>query len=160
MALPTLCQKLRFSRATIRGDTPNSTRSDNNIENAIRPIALNDPLTLGNVFFGPKIINRSRPQPTDTPVCVANNLAAMPPACAGVGRWANNIGTTRKPSVVRLPHQRAATTSARRSFTVIEMIRCRKPPRLRTDGYRQAPALQPCRPPPCQSTLARWGWRC
>ena len=36
-------------------------------------------------------------------------FAAMPPAMAIVGKLANNIGTTSAPSVVRLPHHKAAS---------------------------------------------------
>ena len=33
----------------------------------------------------------------------------MPPAMVIVGKFANNIGTTSAPSVVRLPHHKAAS---------------------------------------------------
>ena len=46
-------------------------------------------------------------------VCTVNSLAAMPPAMAGLGRWMNNMGTTKNPSVLRLPHHTAATHKGR-----------------------------------------------
>ena len=59
--------------------------------------------------FGLESSNRSKAQQTDTQVCAANSLAAMVPAMAGVGRCANNrAGTTSSPTVVRLPHHKAA----------------------------------------------------
>ena len=54
------------------------------------------------------------PHTTDTQVCAANNLAAMPPAMAGVGKWTNSRGTTRNPRVVKLPHHSAAANNGRR----------------------------------------------
>ena len=42
---------------------------------------------------------------TVTQVNAENSFAAIPPARAGVGRLANSMGTTPKPSAVKLPHQ-------------------------------------------------------
>lgn len=38
----------------------------------------------------------------------------MAPAIAGVGRFANNRGTTKKPMVVREPHHRQAANTGKR----------------------------------------------
>ena len=59
-------------------------------------------------------------QATDTQVCAANSRAAIPPASAGLGKCANNKGTTRNPIVVKLPHHRAATSTGKRSVMVFK----------------------------------------
>ncbi|KGG92547.1 hypothetical protein P245_11660 [Comamonas thiooxydans] len=51
-------------------------------------------------------------------VCAANSLAAIKPARAGVGRWANSIGTATKPMEHRLPHHKAARKTGKRSYIV------------------------------------------
>lgn len=43
----------------------------------------------------------------------------MVPAIAGVGRCANNMGTTSSPTVVRLPHHKAAARNERRPVTAL-----------------------------------------
>ena len=49
-------------------------------------------------------------------VWAVKSLAAMAPAAAGLPRCRNSMGTTRKPKVVRLPHQRAASRMLKRGF--------------------------------------------
>ncbi|KGH18438.1 hypothetical protein P608_02830 [Comamonas thiooxydans] len=53
-------------------------------------------------------------------VCAANSLAAMKPARAGVGRWANSMGTATKPMALRLPHHRAAKKTGKRSNIMVK----------------------------------------
>ena len=47
------------------------------------------------------------------PDCAEKSLAAILPAIAGVGKLANNMGTTKKPNVVRLPHHAAANQTGK-----------------------------------------------
>ncbi len=49
------------------------------------------------------------PNTVDTITCTLNKCAAMLPASAFSGRCKKSNGTTPKPSVVRLPHHKAAT---------------------------------------------------
>ena len=63
-----------------------------------------------------KWISRMSPHSSAIQLWASNNCAAKLPATEGLPSRANSIGTTRKPMVVRLPHQRAASISATRSF--------------------------------------------
>src|SRR2546427_736314 len=58
-------------------------------------------------------------QAMDTQVCAANSLAAIKPATAGVGNWANSMGTAMKPMADRLPHHRAAASRGTRSYRLL-----------------------------------------
>ena len=60
---------------------------------------------------------------TEIAVWPANSLPAIVPAIAGVGRCAKSMGTTKKPSVVKLPHHRAAAHNGRERSTLDVMHR-------------------------------------
>jgi hypothetical protein len=114
IALPTVCHKRRFSRVTMRGATANSTNNASKAPVTTKGIALRAHASGTWPSRGRAAINSSMAQAMDTQVCALNSLAAMRPASAGVDRWAKSMGTTNMPSVVRLPHQRAATRVGRR----------------------------------------------
>lgn len=112
MPLPTLCHSFKFSRATMRGATANSAKSASN-----KPPAINKRAACATTeaFAGCSSsafdrVNNSKTMAhaMDTHVCAVNSLAAVAPAMAGLGSVANSSGTTMKPTVVKLPHHKAA----------------------------------------------------
>lgn len=93
--------------------------SDKSASNMPATIKINAACTLAAAFefrFEPVYINNMKAQTVDTQVCAAKSRAAMLPACAGVGRCANSMGTTKKPMQLRLTHQNAAIQSGNRAF--------------------------------------------
>jgi hypothetical protein len=60
--------------------------------------------------------NNKRAHTQDSQVCAVNNLAAMPPASAGVGKCTNSMGTTKNPMVLKLAHHNAATQTGIRGI--------------------------------------------
>jgi hypothetical protein len=108
MTVPTLCHKRKSCLATIRGATAYSTNNASNIPDTIKTDAFFNRKSSASSGFRRVTSKSNNPHNTANQVNAENNVAAMAPAIAVVGKWANNIGTTPKPTVVKLPHQSAA----------------------------------------------------
>ncbi len=154
---PKVCQTRKSCRATMRGATPYWDNKASSMPPTIKIIAACAHGYCATAPFGLDSKSSSNVQATETHVWAANSLAAILPAAAGDGRCANSMGTTSSPTVVKLPHQRAATSRVSGLRIITSPFKGSLRPPLRSGEYRRGPALQRCRPLPCRSTLEQWG---
>ena len=111
--------------------------------------------------------SNTKPQPTDTHVCTSNKRAAMLPAKDLLGKCRNSIGTTKKPSVVKLPHHRAAVNmpslgsniffNTKNNNLKAIIIKYSEHSQFRSFSHHPALALLQYRPLLCRSRLGQSG---